>query len=407
MANAAAGTITLKAALARGRPASWSLAVRNPVLLLLCAIAITASLTAGFMSHAPNRLADGVAFAVWDAPRVPAAALGLALVGLVGLSLAPPSTRREGLVLVLGATLAASALLSAGLLAMALTEPGHPAQRQALGPAFWILIVAACLIMLDAMQALGWTLLTRALVAVGLLCGMVAMAATGLFSDLSLTREFLSHRTLFLRELARHAELVAATVLIAVAVCIPLIWVVRSRAEARAWVYSALGLLQTIPSIALFGLLIAPLGFLAAHLPLLKAAGVSGLGVTPALIALVLYSAFPLVRMSDAALSSVPGEVVDAARGLGFSRQRRFLDVDLPLALPVLLSGLRVVTLQAIGLATVAALIGGGGLGTFVFEGIGQYALDLVLVGAIPVILFALAVDFGFRLALAAARVPS
>ncbi len=99
--------------------------------------------------------------------------------------------------------------------------------------------------------------------------------------------------------------------------------------------------------------------------------------------------------------------MADAAAGLGFDRRRQFFAVDLPLALPVLVSGLRVVTLQAIGLATVAALIGGGGLGTFIFEGIGEYALDLVLVGALPVILLALLADFGFRILQAAVAVPA
>jgi len=205
--------------------------------------------------------------------------------------------------------------------------------------------------------------------------------------------------------LPRHVALVGGALLLSILVCAPLVLATRTR--ARGVVHACLGVFQTIPSIALFGLLIAPLTALAAHVPALKAIGVSGLGVTPALIALVVYSAFPLVRMSEAALAAVPPEVADAAMGLGMSRAARFRAVDWPLALPVLVSGLRVVTLQAIGLATVAALIGGGGLGTFIFEGIGAYALDLVLLGAIPVILLALATDFAFRLLMAAVAPPA
>ena len=96
-------------------------------------------------------------------------------------------------------------------------------------------------------------------------------------------------------------------------------------------------------------------------------------------------------------------EPKEAATGLGFSPRQLFFSVELPLASPALISGLRVV-IQAIGLATVAALIGAGGLGVFVFQGIGQYALDLVLLGAIPVILLALAADLFFQMLLAAAR---
>ncbi len=94
----------------------------------------------------------------------------------------------------------------------------------------------------------------------------------------------------------------------------------------------------------------------------------------------------------------------DAAIGMGFDARALFLSVELPLALPALISGLRVVAIQAIGLAAVAALIGAGGLGVFVFQGIGQYALELVLLGAIPIILLALAADFLFQMLLAAAR---
>lgn len=382
-----------------------SLVVHNPVLLLLGAVAIAACAGTGFMSHAPNRLADGISFAVWHAPW--SACIALLLTGLVVLAFVPRSPGRDRLVLGLATALALSVLVAAGLYATALTEPGRPAQRQALGPAFWITLAGAGLIMLDAMQSLEWRIQARAVVVAGMVGGFVALAMTGLFDDLSLTREFASHRAIFVREVIRHIELVVAAILLSIVVCAPLVLVVRRQTKARAVIYATLGLLQTIPSIALFGLLITPLGFLAAHVPVLAAIGVSGLGVTPVLIALVLYSAFPLVRMSDAAFSSVPGEVADAAHGLGFGRRRRFVSVDLPLAMPVLLSGLRVATLQAIGLATVAALIGGGGLGTFVFAGIGQYALDLVLVGAIPVVLLALATDFGFRLALAAARAPA
>ena len=250
------------------------------------------------------------------------------------------------------------------------------------------------------MQRLRLSLLARAGWLVSFVAVFAGLQAAGVFASLSLAREFASHGSLFVAAVATHIVLVVASVGLSIVICAPLVLAVRRSPRAGRAIYSGLGLLQTVPSIALFGLLIAPLTLLSAHVPVLKRLGVEGLGATPALIALVLYAAFPLVRMSDAAFTAVPAAVRDAATGLGFDRRRRFLAVDLPLALPILVSGLRVVTLQAIGLATVAALIGGGGLGTFIFEGIGEYALDLVLVGALPVILLALAADFGFRIVL-------
>jgi len=122
----------------------------------------------------------------------------------------------------------------------------------------------------------------------------------------------------------------------------------------------------------------------------------------PAVIALVLYALLPIARNTVAGLAGVPAATVDAAFGMGMTRRQVFWQVEVPLALPVLVAGLRIVTVQAIGLAVVAALIGAGGLGGFVFEGLGQYATDLVLLGALPAIALALAADFLLRLGAAA-----
>ena len=399
-ADASMSDLVTDARRGAGRP------VRNPVQLCLMGAATLACVGTGFMSHAPNRLAEGASLPLRAAPAIAVAAVVVALGGLIALAFVPASKGRDRLSLALALALAWAVLAAAGGFAHALVEPGRPAQRQALGPAFWIVLGCAGLNAADALRRLRWGGTARASLLVAVVACLVALAASGLFRDLSLTRELVSHRRLFLGELARHVELVVATVLLASIACAPLVWLVRARAGTRGPVFAVLGLLQTIPSIALFGLLIAPLEFLATRFPALKAWGVSGLGVAPTLVALVLYAAFPLVRMGDAAFAAVPPAVGEAAAGLGFGARRRFWAVDLPLAAPVLLVGLRIVTLQTIGLATVAALIGGGGLGTFVFAGIGQYALDLVLVGAIPIVLLALAADGGFRLATAAVGTP-
>jgi osmoprotectant transport system permease protein len=110
------------------------------------------------------------------------------------------------------------------------------------------------------------------------------------------------------------------------------------------------------------------------------------------------------VRNATTGLAGVAPAVIESARGMGMSEREIFWQVRLPLALPALVSALRIVTIQTIGLTTIAALIGAGGLGTFVFQGIGQYALDLVLVGALPIVALALAADLTFQIWLAALR---
>lgn len=133
-------------------------------------------------------------------------------------------------------------------------------------------------------------------------------------------------------------------------------------------VFAVLNIIQTIPSVALFGLLIAPLAGLVKHFPLLGSLGVAGTGLTPALIALVLYALLPLVRGVVAGLNQVPRDVLESARAMGMSARQRFISVQFPLALPVFLRSLRVVMVQTVGMAVIAALIGAGDLARWSFR---------------------------------------
>jgi osmoprotectant transport system permease protein len=234
--------------------------------------------------------------------------------------------------------------------------------------------------------------------------GAVLLGIAGTFDALSIAREYASHRQLFGDELERHISLVGVSVAGAVVIGFPVGVMVVRQPGLRGPVFAGLNILQTIPSIALFGLLIVPLSALVAAVPRLAALGIAGIGVAPALIALVLYALLPIVRNTSAGLAGVDSAIIEAGRGMGLSRRQIFWRVELPLALPVLLAGLRIVTVQAIGLAVVAALIGAGGLGTFVWDGLGQYALDLVLLGALPAIFLALAADFVLQIVSAVLR---
>src|SRR5262249_16809399 len=119
-----------------------------------------------------------------------------------------------------------------------------------------------------------------------------------------------------------------------------------------------------------------------------------GIGFAPAVIALTLYSLLPVARNTAAGIAGVDPAVIETADGMGFTPRQRFWRIELPLAPPPLLAGLRLLLVQGIRPPGVAALIGAGGLGAFVFQGLGQYALDLVLLGAVPAILLALAAHF-------------
>jgi osmoprotectant transport system permease protein len=364
---------------------------------------VAAIVLSGFVGDAPNRLVSGRPVPLWAAAgALPTA--GIALLGtvLAAACLMRPSRALHCAVAAFAAALLLLILAAAGQAANLLAQSASPASRISLGPAFWVLAACAALAVGDALQRLGAGTIAQLVTVAGIASGMLLLAASGTFDALSLAKEYQIHRQVFADAMARHMTLVGASVGAAAAIGFPLGVATARRPGLQNPVFAVLNILQTIPSIALFGLLIVPLSALVAAVPRLSAYGVGGIGVTPAIIALVLYALLPVVRNTSVGLSGVDNAAIEAGRGMGMSPGQIFREIELPLALPVLLAGLRIVTVQAIGLAVVAALIGAGGLGTFVFEGLGQYAVDLVLLGALPAIFLALGADFMLQILTAA-----
>ncbi|EIE49597.1 putative transmembrane component of ABC transporter [Citreicella sp. 357] len=188
----------------------------------------------------------------------------------------------------------------------------------------------------------------------------------------------------------RHLALAFGSLATAALIGFPLGLLCHRRAGLRGAILPLLSFLQTVPSLAMFGIMIPLLSWLAATLPAARAIGIAGIGFAPAFIALVLYSLLPVVGNTVAGLASVPPPANEAARGMGMTPPQRLYRVELPLGLPILLTGLRIVLVQNIGLAVIAGLIGGGGYGSFVFQGLNQTATDLILLGALPTVLLAM-----------------
>jgi osmoprotectant transport system permease protein len=398
--------VTVQPSLADRRPAfSLSIGIHNQVLFVLVIFAVAAVALSGFVGEAPNRLVSGRPVPLWAAagalPTAGIAALGATL---AAACLMRPSSALHCAVAAFAAALLVLVLGAAGQAASLLAQSAKPASRISLGPAFWVLAACAALAVADALQRLGAGIIAQLVTVAGIASGMLLMAAGGVFDALSLTKEYEIHRQVFADAMARHMTLVGASVGAAVAIGFPLGVATARRPGLQSPVFTVLNILQTIPSIALFGLLIAPLSALVAVVPPLAEYGVGGIGVTPAIIALVLYALLPVVRSTSVGLAGVDSAAIEAGRGMGMSPGQIFREIELPLAVPVLLAGLRIVTVQAIGLAVVAALIGAGGLGTFVFEGLGQYAVDLVLLGALPAIFLALGADFMLQVLTAVLR---
>ncbi|GDY31673.1 ABC transporter permease [Gandjariella thermophila] len=182
----------------------------------------------------------------------------------------------------------------------------------------------------------------------------------------------------------QHAEMVLIAVAVAAAIGVGVGIVVEGHPRASRVALNITGTMLTIPSFALFGLLIPVLG----------------LGAPPAIAALVLYAIFPVLRNTVTGLASVPGAVEDAARGMGLSRWARLRLVRLPLAWPVVLTGVRVATIMTVAIAAIAAGVSGPGLGQLIFGGLarigGANALNDALAGTLGVAVLALALDLLF-----------
>lgn len=376
---------------------------RNRTVPALMAVFALAGLSGAFLTQAPNRLVSGAPIAIWHAADRPLLYFIVALAALlVAGSLLRSSRDLQRGMLLLAAALLIGLLYAAGRGAAFLSQGAPAAARVSLGWGFWLMALCAAFAVIDAAQRMQLKPVMRFVVACAFAVYIAAMAVHGTFDHLSLVREFAAQRGSFVAELARHGELVVGAIVPALVIGVPLgLWAAR-RPRVRPALFGTLNVLQTIPSVALFGLLIGPLSALAVAVPALAAIGVHGIGMAPAIVALVLYALLPVVRNSVAGIEAADPAIIEAARGMGFTPRQIFFRAQLPLGLPVFLAGLRIVLVQTIGLAVIAALIGGGGLGSFIFQGIGQYAIDLVLLGAIPVTLLALTADFLLQLAIAA-----
>ncbi|TPL72230.1 ABC transporter permease [Mesorhizobium sp. B2-3-15] len=357
--------------------------------VVIAALAAYAASLAPFATFRANRIVPGQARSIVEAlPQ----AIGPLLLAII-VAAAIIALLKTPLVLRLAAsvvTLVALALLI-GVAGTFLTPAGNTFARVSPASGFWILIFAFTLLLADVLTRLNLSPSARVGVLVVAALAIGLLLISGRWDSLSILKEYSNRADSFWAEGSKHVTLALGSLLAAVIVGLPLGILCHRVESLRAGVLNVLNIIQTIPSIALFGLLIAPLGWVAAHVPGAAALGIRGIGTAPAFVALFLYSLLPVVANTVVGLAGVPRAANDAARGMGMTDRQRLFGVEFPLAFPVILTGIRIVLVQNIGLATIAALIGGGGFGVFVFQGVGQTAMDLVLLGAVPTVALAFA----------------
>jgi len=191
-------------------------------------------------------------------------------------------------------------------------------------------------------------------------------------------RYLLEHPDRVLQLRVQHVQLVAISTLLAILIGIPVGIMVTRLRWLEGLVINTTGVLYTVPSLALFAMLIP----------------ITGLGLSTAVVALVVYSLLAIVRNTVAGIDAVPPATLDAARGMGMTSNQRLVLVELPLALPIIIAGVRLATVSTIGIATIAAAIGAGGLGRLIFDGIRTFNADRIVAGALMTSLLALVADW-------------
>lgn len=367
----------------------------------------------------PNRVAEGVAVRAWEQlPGVGAGAPGgslttgisvaalvtiLAVGGLVVVSAVRRSRVSASVMLVWSVAITVLPWLLVAGTVRAFVDAGETTELTRFSPAggLWLAQLAAVAswhaqMHGGAQREVHSGVHSRRLAVAALLLSVAFVSilfSTQPFDLLSYRLEFAVRAERFWQEARTHVVLSASSVLAACGIGIPAGMIAYRHPRVRDAILGVISTVQTIPSLAMFGLLIAPLAALSRAVPALRAAGVSGVGATPALIALTLYALLPIVRNTLTGLSTVPPDVRESGVAMGMSRRQQFWMVEVPIALPLVVRGVRTAAVQAVGNTTVAGLIGAGGLGWFIFQGLGQAAIDLVVLGVIPIVLLAVITD--------------
>jgi osmoprotectant transport system permease protein len=364
------------------------------VPLAASTLGLASILLAGFVIFRPNRLVGGESIPLLEAAGISGVPVLLAWIVLFVISLfRVPDRLKDIIVGPMAILLVPFCIALASLYANEIFQNAGSIARVSLGPAFWVSLFALAVLVSEAWQRSRISRLQTLAAASGAFIITLWLSMSGKLVHLSLVREYMNRQERFFGELSTHLLLATSAVFFAVIIGVPLGIKAYRRAQFKGPVFFTLNTLQTVPSLALFGILIPILAAITARFPFLKSMGVQAIGTAPTLIALTVYSLLPVARNTYTGFEAVDPGIVDAGRGMGMTSRQLLFRVQFPVASPIILSGIRTALVQSVGLTAVAALIGAGGLGVFIFQGLGQAATDLILLGAIPTIVIAVIVD--------------
>jgi len=348
----------------------------------------------GWLTLKPNRLATGTSLSLWNSLGWEIAVTTILLwITILVLSLSDGKKWQPFAFAALANIILIMTSIAAGSAAAGLISKSSDLTRVSLSSGILISAVGALIILISARHQVAQNRLEMNLIVWPWLAILLIFLLSGWFNHLSILQEYFNNSSRLRQELLTHITLFSGSIMAGILIGIPLgIWAARSNRANRPIFFLA-NITQTIPSLALFGLMLVPLSALSTAFPFLQSLGISGIGAAPAFIALIIYALLPIIQNTYTGLRQINPAVIDAGRGMGMNRAQLLRRVEAPLAAPLILVGVRTAAVQTVGNTAVAALIGAGGLGQFIFQGLGQAAADLIILGAIPIIVLALIVD--------------
>jgi osmoprotectant transport system permease protein len=359
-------------------------------------IGVLTTFLAPLLSFRPNRVVDGVQAGAFDAFGASAWILIALWVACAALAFVKPGRFVGPVRGLIGIAIMVLVLVQSGAAAAEFAVDQGTVARTSFAVGFYYAIVAFFLVEYAALRDTPGALARTAVVFAGF-AAIVALAASGALAELGIVREYQLASDNFGRELRRYLFYALGSTGIAIAIGIPLgIWAATSK-RAEVPIMSILNVGQVFPALAFIGIMMPVLSGLANTFPFLRQLGIAGIGWAPVFIVLVIYALFPITRNTLVAIRELPPGVLNAAQGMGMSRGRSLMEVELPLAFPVVLAGIRIALVQNTAGSILAALVGGGGLGSIVFFGLEQTSMDLVLVGVVPIVAMAFIFDAALR----------
>lgn len=368
--------------------------IKDKTLLLLSSIGTAAFLFMNLVEFKPNRIAKGAKYSSFN--FLGALAIIILILWLVLMVLSLYEKSYKNILVFIFTSLLLISLFWSIQFKLGDYIAGNTAARVSFSSGFYLQIFCVYLLFSTYTQRIKKYKAIKFLGFLSIFLILLYFMRSGKLDGLSLVKEYSIKKTQFYDNLRIHGILTLGSVITGVIIAVPLGFLAYSKKKLEGKIMVPLSIIETIPSLSLFGIFLVPLSKLG-NLAFFDAIGVSGIGWAPAYLALSLYTLLPIGRNTLTGFYSVEKDAIEAAKGMGMSKSQIFKKIELPLAFPVIFTGIRIALIQTIGGAVLAGLVGGGGMGTFVFLGLGEASPDLILLGVLPIVFFTILLDYILR----------